>query len=87
MAYACATWKRAVDAHLMKLHRLQNRVLSVTRYIDKCIQVRELHVASKSPYVHYYVAELCRTKAEVIAISLNPNVRIGDFRRGKGSQV
>jgi hypothetical protein len=56
-----------VDAHLLKLQRLQKRVLRGT-------SVSEMHVAFKVPYVYDYITKLCRTRAEVILNHENPKV-------------
>jgi hypothetical protein len=61
MTYAWPTWEHAAEAHLVKLHRLQNRVLRAIRNLDRGTPVRELHVAFKFPYVYDYVTRLCRT--------------------------
>jgi hypothetical protein len=48
MTYTCPTWEQdAADAHLLKLQRLQNRVLHAIGNLDRCTSVRELHVAFK----------------------------------------
>jgi hypothetical protein len=52
MTYACPTWEYAVDAHLLKLQRLQNRVLGAVGNIHRCTPVRELHVAFKIQYAY-----------------------------------
>jgi hypothetical protein len=57
------------------LQRLQNRVLRATGNLDRCIPVRELHVAFKIPYVYDYITKLHRTQAEVILNNVNTNVR------------
>jgi hypothetical protein len=64
MTYAPPTWKYAVDAHLLKVQRLQKRVLRATGNLDMCTLVCELHVAFKIP-------KLCRTQAEVIINIVN----------------
>jgi hypothetical protein len=35
MTYGCPTWEYAMDVHLLKLQRLQNRVLHVTGIVDR----------------------------------------------------
>jgi hypothetical protein len=72
MTYACPTWEYAVDVHLLKLQRLQNRAFGATGNLDRCTSFRELHVAFKIPFLSDYRIKLCRTQVEVI---LNhPNV-------------
>jgi hypothetical protein len=40
--YACPPWEHAADARLLKLQRLQNRVLRAVGNLESCISVREL---------------------------------------------
>jgi hypothetical protein len=60
---------------LLKLQRLQNRALRAIANLDRRSPVRELHVASKIPYVFDYITKLRRTPAELILNHVNPNVR------------
>jgi hypothetical protein len=71
--YACPTWEH-VDAHLLKLQHLQNRILRAIANLDRCAPVRELQAAFKIPYVYDYITKLCRTLAEVILNHVNTNV-------------
>jgi hypothetical protein len=66
MIYACSTWEFAADTHLMKLQRLQKRVLHTISNIDRCTPVRDLPLAFKIPYFYDYTTQLCRRQAEVI---------------------
>jgi hypothetical protein len=75
MTYACPTWEFAADTHLMKLQRLQNRVLRAIGNLDRSTPVRDLRSAFKIPYVYDYITKLCRRQAEVILNHENPNVR------------
>jgi hypothetical protein len=74
MTYVCPTWEYGADAHLLTLHRLQNRILRAVVNLDKCTSARDLHVAFKILYVYDYITKLCRTQAEVILNHVNPNV-------------
>jgi ABC-type methionine transport system permease subunit len=47
MTYACPIWEYATDAHFLKLHRLQSRIIRSIENLDRCVPVRILHVASK----------------------------------------
>jgi hypothetical protein len=47
MTYVCPTWQQAADSHLMKLERLQNRVLRDTETLYICTLVRELRLVLK----------------------------------------
>jgi hypothetical protein len=62
--YACFAWEYAADVHLLKLQRLQNRVLSAPGNLDRRTPVREMHVAFKIPYVCDYITKLWRTQAK-----------------------
>jgi hypothetical protein len=52
MTYTCPTWEFAADTHLMKLQRLQNRVIRTIGNLDMSTPVRDLHLAFKIPYVY-----------------------------------
>jgi hypothetical protein len=75
MTYASPTWEFAVDTHLMKLQRLQNRVLRAIGNLDWRTPVRDLHLAFKILYLYDYIPKLCRRQAEVILIHEKPHVR------------
>ncbi|PNF17258.1 hypothetical protein B7P43_G05217 [Cryptotermes secundus] len=66
MTYASPTWEFAADTHLVKLQRLQNKVLRTIGNFPRRTPVRKLHMAFKIPYVYDYITELCRQQAEVI---------------------
>jgi hypothetical protein len=72
MTYACPTSEFAENIHLIKLHRLQNRVLGAIRNLDRSTPVRDLHLAFKIPYVYDYITKLYRRQAEVILNHENP---------------
>jgi hypothetical protein len=74
MTYACPTWNYAVDAHLLKLQHLQDRVFRDIGNLDRCTPVRELHLSFKIPYVYDYISKLCRPQAEAILNHVYPNV-------------
>jgi hypothetical protein len=52
MTYACPTLEFAADTNLMKLRRLQNRVLRAIGNFDMRTPVLDLHLAFKIPYVY-----------------------------------
>jgi hypothetical protein len=58
---------------LMKLQRLQYRVLRPIDNLDRHTPVRDLHLAFTIPYVYDYITKLCRRQAEVILNHENPN--------------
>jgi hypothetical protein len=90
MIYACPTWVFAADSQLMKLQRLQNRVLRAIGNLDRRTPVRDLHLAFKIPYVCDFITKLCRRQARVILNHENPNVRAigqGEARHRKHKRL
>jgi hypothetical protein len=86
MTYACPTWEYAAQAHLLKLQRLQNRVLRAVGNLDRRTSVRVKHMAFKILYVYDYITKLCRTQAEVILNLRNAiarGIRQGEAMRRK----
>jgi hypothetical protein len=75
MTYACPAWEFAAESHLLKLQRLQNRVLRSIVNFPRRTSVRDLHVAFQIPYVYDYITKLCRQQAEVIQNHDNENAR------------
>jgi hypothetical protein len=75
MTYACPAWEFAAESHLLKLQRLQNRVLHTIGNFPRRPSVLDLHVAFKIPYVYDYITKLCSQQAEVIQNCDNENVR------------
>jgi hypothetical protein len=73
--YTCPTWEYAVDAHLLRLQRLQKRDDRTIGNLYRRTPVREMHVAFKISYVYDYITKLCRTQAEVILNYRNRIVR------------
>jgi hypothetical protein len=82
--YACPAWEFAEDAHLLKLQRLQNKVLRISGKFPRCTPVRELHMAFQVPYIYDYVKKLCRQQTEVTQNHENTNVR--DIGKGEARQ-
>jgi hypothetical protein len=68
MTYACPAWGFAADNHLLKLQRLQNKVLRTTGNFSRRTPVRDLHMTFKFPYIYDYITKLCTQQAEVIQI-------------------
>jgi hypothetical protein len=75
MTYACPAWEFAADTYLLKLQRLQNKVLRTIGHFPRRTPVHELHVAFKIPHVYDFITKLCRQQAEVIQNHVNPNIR------------
>jgi hypothetical protein len=85
MTYASPAWEFAADSHLVKLQRLQNKVLRTIGNLPRSTPIRDLHMAFNIPYVYDYI-KLCRQQAEVIQNHDNENVRNigqGDARHRK----
>jgi hypothetical protein len=59
---------------LLKLQRLQNKVLRTIGNFPRRTPVGELHKAFNIPYIYDYT-KLCRQQAEVIHSHGNANVR------------
>jgi hypothetical protein len=86
MTYACPAWEFAAETYLLKLQRLQNKVLRTTDSFPRCTSVRDMHMAFQIPYVYDYITKSCRQRAEVIQNHENENVRYigqGEARRRK----
>jgi hypothetical protein len=66
MTYACPAWDFAAESHLLKLQRLQNKVLRTIGSFPRRTSVRDMHVGFQIPYVYDYITKLCRQQAEVI---------------------
>jgi hypothetical protein len=72
MIYA---WEFAAESHLLKLQRLQNRVLRTNGNFPKRTSVRDMNKAFQIPYVYDYITKSCRQQAEAIQNHKNENVR------------
>jgi hypothetical protein len=47
MTYACPAWELAAATYLLKLQRMQNKVLRTTGNFPRCTRVRDLRTAFK----------------------------------------
>jgi hypothetical protein len=52
MTSACPAWELAADTCLLKLQRLQKKILLTIRHFPRCTPVRDLHTVSNLPYVY-----------------------------------
>jgi hypothetical protein len=85
-SFEAVTWEFAAHSHLIKLQRLQNKVLRTTGNFPRRTPVREMHMAFHLPYVYDYMTKLSRQQGEVILNHDNENVRYigqGDARHKK----
>jgi hypothetical protein len=53
MTYACPAWEFAADTHLLKLHRLENKVLRTTGKFFRDTPIRE-YIPSNSIRIRFY---------------------------------
>jgi hypothetical protein len=75
MPYACPAWKFAAESCLLKLQRLQNKVLSAIGNLPRRKPTEELHAAFNISYVCDFITQLCRQQATVIQTHTNASVR------------
>jgi hypothetical protein len=69
------------DTHLLKLKRLQNKVLRINGKFSRYTLVRQLHMAFQVPHIYDFITKLCRQQADVIQNHENLNVQ--DIRKSK----
>jgi hypothetical protein len=90
MTYACPDREYAAECHLLKLQRLQNKVLRAIGNFPRRTSVRDMHVAFQIPYVYDYLTKSCRQQAEVIQNHKIENVRYigqGEAPHGKHNRL
>jgi hypothetical protein len=66
MTYASTARELEADTRLMKLPRLQDKVLRTIGNFPRHTSFRDLHMAFKILYVYDYITKVCRQQAEVI---------------------
>jgi hypothetical protein len=81
MTYACPAYEFAADIHLLKLQRLQNKVLRTIGNFSRRTPINNLGMTFKLPHVYDYITNLCRQQAEVVQNHENANVR--NFGQGE----
>jgi hypothetical protein len=74
ITYACPAWEFAADTHLLKLQRLQSKVLRAIGNFPRHTPVCELHKAFNIPYSYDYITKLCRKQANILQNYGNVNV-------------
>jgi hypothetical protein len=88
MTYYCSTWELTADTYLLKLQRMQNKVLRTIGNFLRCTPVQDLHAAFNLLCVCDYITKLCRRQAEVIQYYENEHIRsIGQHREYKRFKV
>jgi hypothetical protein len=55
MTHACPAWELAADTGLLKLQRLQNKVLRAIGNFPRCTPDRDLHTDFNIPHVCDYI--------------------------------
>jgi len=55
LTYDFPAWEFAADSYLLKLQRLQSRVLRTIGNLPRHIPIRDLHRSFKIPYLYHYV--------------------------------
>jgi hypothetical protein len=65
MTYACPAWEFAAECHLLKLQRLQNKVLRTIGNFPRRTSVHHMHEAFHIPYIYDCITKSCRQQAEV----------------------
>jgi hypothetical protein len=66
----------AADTYILKLQRMQNRVLRTIGNSPRLAPVPDLHMAFRLPFVYDFIVKLCRRLVVVILNHKNENIRI-----------
>jgi hypothetical protein len=82
MTYASPAWEIAADTHLMKLQRLQNKVLRTTGKFPRNTPIRDMHISLQIPYV-YDITKLCIQLAQVIPHHENTRIHVRNNGQGE----
>jgi hypothetical protein len=65
MTYACPAWEFAADNHLLKLQRLQNKIIRTIGNFLRHTPIRDLHMAFKPPYIYDYVTKIMQVTSRI----------------------
>jgi hypothetical protein len=84
MTYACPAWEFAADTHLMKLQRLQNKVLRTTGKFPRNTPIHDMQISFQIPYVYHYITKLCRQQAQII--QHHDNIHVRNIGQGEARQ-
>jgi hypothetical protein len=74
MTYACPTWELVADTYLLKLQRLQDKVLRNIGKFPRRTPFCDLHTTFNLLYVYNYIIKFFREQAEVIPNHKNEHV-------------
>jgi hypothetical protein len=58
MTYVCPAWELAADTYLLKVKRLQNKVLRTIVKFPRPKPIRELYTTFNLPYVYDYIKNM-----------------------------
>jgi hypothetical protein len=83
MTYACPAWEFAAECHLLKLQRLQNKVLRTGGNFPRRTSVHDMHMAFHIPYFYDYIMKSCRQQADVIQNHENENENVRYIGQGE----
>jgi hypothetical protein len=75
MTYVSPPWELAADSYLLKLQRMQKKVLRTIGNFPRCTPVRELRTAFNFPYAYDCITKFCRKQAEMTQNHDNERVR------------
>jgi hypothetical protein len=75
MTYAFPAWEFASESLLLKLQRLENKVLRTIGSFPRRTSVLDMYVAFQIPYFYDYITKPCRQQAEINQNHENENVR------------
>jgi hypothetical protein len=62
MTYVFPAWELVADTYLLKLQRLQSKVLHTTGNFPRLTPVRDWHMAFNLPYIYNKIAHTTRQK-------------------------
>jgi hypothetical protein len=68
----------AADSHLVRLQRLQNKVLRTTGNLPRRTPIRDLHMVFKIPYVYDYIKNYAGNKLKSYKITITKMFAILD---------
>jgi hypothetical protein len=68
-------WEFVAETHVLKLQRVQNKVLHTIGNFPRHTSIWDTQVAFRVPYVYDYVTKLCGRQTEIIHNHKNENVR------------
>jgi hypothetical protein len=75
MTYTYPAWEFSADTYLIKLQRLQNKVLRTIGKFPRNTPTRDIYISFQNPYVYDFITKLCKQQAKVIEHHENIHVR------------